>query len=195
MDRHLPSHVIPPAGVLDPQAWFGRTAPVVLEVGSGYGASAVAYAAAHPGHDLLTAEVHVPGVAKMLADAEPLDLTNLWVEVGDAMELLTDRIPSGSLAAVHLFFPDPWPKGKHAKRRFVQQHTLTMLADRLESGGVLRIATDHAVYAAHVRHQVAHHGGWQVVEGERPLWRPRDGFEAKGRRAGRSIHEFTLTRA
>ncbi|WP_353953256.1 tRNA (guanosine(46)-N7)-methyltransferase TrmB [Knoellia sp. S7-12] len=195
IERLLPSHVVPTEGPLDRETWFGRTAPVVLEVGSGYGASAVAYAAAHPEHDLLTAEVHVPGVAKMLADAEPLDLTNLWVEVGDAMELLTDRIPSGSLAAVHLFFPDPWPKNKHSKRRFVQQHTLTMLGDRLEPAGVLRIATDHEVYAAHVRQQVSHHDGWQIVEGERPPWRPQDGFEAKGLRAGRSIHEFTLTKA
>ena len=195
MERFLPAHTIPPDGPLDPQEWFGRRAPVVLEVGSGHGAAAVAYAATHPDRDLIAAEVHVPGVARMLADAEPFALTNLWVEVGDAVELLTDRIPSGSLAGVHLWFPDPWPKGKHAKRRFVQQHTLTLVADRLEPGGVLRIATDHEVYAAHVRHQVAHHGGWQVVEGERPAWRPRDGFEAKGRRAGRSIHEFTLTPA
>ncbi|EAP99678.1 possible S-adenosylmethionine-dependent methyltransferase [Janibacter sp. HTCC2649] len=195
MERLLPAHDIPAEGPLDPQLWFGRTAPVVLEVGSGYGAAAVAYASSHPEHDLIVAEVHVPGVARMLSDAESLELTNLWVEVDDAMELLKDRIPSGSLAGVHLFFPDPWPKGKHAKRRFVQQHTLTLVADRLEPGGVLRIATDHEVYAAHVRQQVAHHGGWQVTEGERPSWRPRHGFEAKGLRAGRSIHEFALTKA
>ena len=195
MERFLPQHAIPGEGDLDRQAWFGRTAPVVLEIGSGHGAAAVAYAAAHPEHDLIAAEVHVPGVARMLAAAEPLGLSNLWVEVDDALPLLTDRVPSGALAAVHLFFPDPWPKGKHAKRRFVQQHTLTLLADRLEPGGVLRIATDHEVYAAHVRHQVAHHGGWTVVEGVRPPWRPRDGFEAKGRRAGRPIAEFALTRA
>lgn len=195
IERLLPRHEIPSEGPLDPQAWFGRTAPVVLEVGSGMGAAAVAYAAAHPEHDLVTAEVHVPGVAKMLADAETHGLTNLWVEVGDAMELLTHRIPSGSLAGVHLFFPDPWPKNKHAKRRFVQQHTLSLLADRIATGGVLRIATDHAVYADHVRQQVAHHSEWQVVEGERPEWRPQNGFEAKGLRAGRSIHEFTLTKA
>ncbi|MFW5469783.1 tRNA (guanosine(46)-N7)-methyltransferase TrmB [Knoellia sp. CPCC 206435] len=194
MERLLPRHAVPEAGVLDRESWFGRSAPVVLEIGSGHGAAAVAYAAAHPEHDLLTAEVHVPGVARMLALAEPLELRNLWVECDDAMPLLTERIPSGSLAAVHLFFPDPWPKGKHAKRRFVQQHTLTLLADRLEPGGVLRIATDHDVYAAHVRVQVAHHGGWHVVEGERPHWRPSDGFEAKGLRAGRTVSEFALTR-
>ena len=195
MARLLPRHVVPAEGALDREAWFGRTAPVVLEVGSGYGAAAVAYAAAHPEHDLLTAEVHVPGVARMLALAEPLELRNLWVECDDALPLLTERIPSGSLAAVHLFFPDPWPKGKHAKRRFVQQHSLSLLADRLEPGGVVRIATDHDVYAAHVRRQVAHHGGWTLVEGERPSWRPDDGFEAKGLRAGRSVVEFTLTRS
>lgn len=194
MRQFLPQHAIPAEGVLERQEWFGRTAPVVLEIGSGHGAAAVAYAAAHPEHDLVAAEVHVPGVARMMADAEPLGLTNLWVEVDDALPLLTGRIPSGSLAGVHLFFPDPWPKLKHAKRRFVQQHTLTLLADRLEPGGVLRIATDHAGYAAHVSQQVEHHGGWTVIEGERPWWRPRDGFEAKGLRAGRSIHEFTLTR-
>lgn len=194
IERLLPRHAIPTEGSLDPAQWFGRTAPVVLEIGSGHGAAAVAYAAAHPEHDLIAAEVHVPGVARMLAAAEPLELDNLWVHSGDAMALLDDRIPSGSLAAVHLFFPDPWPKFKHAKRRFVQQHTLTLLADRIEAGGVLRIATDHAVYAEHVREQLAHHDAWDVVEGERPDWRPRDGFETKGRAAGRSIHEFTLTR-
>ena len=195
LERLLPRHEVPTSGRLDREAWFGRSAPVVLEIGSGYGAAAVAYAAAHPEHDLLTAEVHVPGVARMLALAEPLELTNLWVESGDAVPLLTERIPSGSLAAVHLFFPDPWPKGKHAKRRFVQQHSLSLLADRLEPGGVVRIATDHPVYAAHVRLQVAAHDGFRLVEGERPSWRPADGFEAKGLRAGRSVAEFTLTRA
>ena len=193
MERLLPLHTIPGEGTLDPQAWFGRTASVVLEIGSGHGAAAVAYAAAHPEHDLVAVEVHVPGVARMLAAAEPLGLTNLWVERGDAVPLLTSRIPSGSLAAVHLFFPDPWPKAKHAKRRFVQQHALTLLADRLAPGGVLRIATDHAVYAEHVREQVAAHGGWDVVEGERPDWRPQDGFEAKGLAAGRTVAEFALT--
>ncbi|KGN34750.1 S-adenosylmethionine-dependent methyltransferase [Knoellia sinensis KCTC 19936] len=194
MERLLPGHAIPADGPLDREAWFGRTAPVVLEIGSGHGAAAVAYAATLPDHDLIAAEVHVPGVARMLAAAEPLSLTNLWVERGDALPLLTDRIPRGSLAAIHLFFPDPWPKAKHGKRRFVQQHTLSLLADRLEPGGVLRIATDHAVYAGHVREQVSHHGGWTLVEGERPDWRPRDGFEAKGLAAGRTVAEFALTR-
>ena len=124
---------------------------------------------------------------KQIADAA--GVANLWVHPGDAMPLLTDRVPAASLAAVHLFFPDPWPKNKHAKRRFVQQHTLDLLASRLAPGGVLRIATDIAAYAAHARAQLAHHGRWDVVEGERPDWRPDDGFEAKGVRVGRTPTE------
>ncbi len=141
----------------------------------------------------MAVEVHVPGVARMLALADEAGLRNLWVHPGDAIPFVTDRVAPGSLAAVHLFFPDPWPKNKHAKRRFVQQHTLTLLASRLVPGGVLRIATDIDGYAAHAREQLAHHGRWDVVEGERPPWRPADGFEAKGVRAGRSVTELTAT--
>ncbi|HET7822387.1 MAG TPA: tRNA (guanosine(46)-N7)-methyltransferase TrmB, partial [Ornithinibacter sp.] len=129
----------------------------------------------------------------MLAAAEEAGVSNLWVHPGDAMPFLTERVPAGSLAAVHLFFPDPWPKNKHAKRRFVQQHTLNLLASRLAPGGVLRLATDIAAYAAHARAQLEHHGRWDVVEGERPPWRPDDGFEAKGLRAGRAVTELTCT--
>jgi len=193
MERLLPAVQVPD-GPLDPVATFGRRSPVVLEIGSGHGAAAIAYAAAHPDHDLLAVEVHVPGVARMLAAADDLGVRNLWVHRGDALPLLTEAIAPASLAAVHLFFPDPWPKKKHAKRRFVQQHTLALIADRLAPGAPLRIATDHAVYADHVREQVAAHGGWEVVEGERPSWRPTDGFEAKGLAAGRSITDFRLTR-
>jgi tRNA (guanine-N7-)-methyltransferase len=192
MQTLLPSRALPD-GPLDWAAVSGRRAPVVLEVGSGHGAAAIAYAAANPGTDVVAAEVHVPGVARMLAAADDAGVPNLRVHPGDAVPLLTDRVPEGSLAAVHLFFPDPWPKKRHAKRRFVQQHTLSLLASRLEAGGVLLVATDHDDYAEHVRTQLDHHGRWEVVEGDRPAWRPDDGFEAKGRRAGRSITELRCT--
>lgn len=189
----LPRHQIPD-GPLDPLATFGRSGPVVLEIGSGHGAAAITYAANHPSSDVLTVEVHVPGVVRMLAHAQEQGVRNLWVELGDALPLLRERIAPASLAAVHLFFPDPWPKNKHAKRRFVQQHSLDLLADRLAPGATLLIATDHEIYAQHVREQLAGHGGWQVLEGERPPWRPLDGFEAKGLRAGRTIHDFRCIR-
>lgn len=188
----LPARALPD-GPLDPPAAFGRTGPVVLEIGSGHGAAAVAFCRAHPEADLVAVDVHVPGVARMLASAEEAGLRNLWVHPGDVLPLLTDRIAPGTLDAVHLFFPDPWPKSRHAKRRFVQQHTLTLIASRLRPGGHLLVATDISSYAEHCREQLAAHGGYDVVEGERPDWRPEDGFEAKGRRAGRSVHEFRCT--
>ena len=182
-----------PDGPLVPADAFGRVGPVVLEIGSGHGAAAIAYCLAHPEADLVALEVHVPGVARMLAAAQEAGVTNLWVHAGDAMPFLSDRVAPGTLAAVHLFFPDPWPKQKHAKRRFVQQHTLELVASRLVPGGELLVATDIAAYAAHARTQLAHHGRWDVVEGERPSWRPDDGFEAKGLRAGRAVTELRCT--
>jgi tRNA (guanine-N7-)-methyltransferase len=176
-----------PEGPLVPAEAFGRVGPVVLEIGSGHGAAAIAYCLAHPEADLVALEVHVPGVARMLAAAQEAGVTNLRVHPGDAMPFLAERVAPGTLTAVHLFFPDPWPKQKHAKRRFVQQHTLELVASRLVPGGVLLVATDIAAYAAHARTQLAHHGRWDVVEGVRPRWRPDDGFEAKGVRAGRAV--------
>lgn len=175
----------------------GRVAPLVVEIGSGHGAAALAYAVQHPEHEVIAVEVHVPGVARMLAAAQALGadaVPNLWVHRGDALPWLTASVPPESVAAMHLFFPDPWPKAKHAKRRFVQQHTLDLIAARLEPGGVLRIATDIEVYAEHVREHLARHGRWEVREGERPLWRPTDGFEKKGLAVGRTAYEFTAVR-
>lgn len=193
MDTLMPRYGVPD-GPLDQDAAFGRVAPLVFEIGSGHGAAAIAYASEHPEHNILAAEVHVPGVARMLARVDEAGLTNLRVHRGDAVEYLQQWVPAGSLEAVHLFFPDPWPKNRHAKRRFVQQHTLTLIADRLRPGGTLLIATDHAIYAEHALEQLAAHGGYDVVLGERPSWRPSDGFEDKGVLAGRSITEIRASR-
>ncbi|MEO7069213.1 MAG: tRNA (guanosine(46)-N7)-methyltransferase TrmB [Nostocoides sp.] len=193
LSRLLPIRAIPD-GPLDPVATFGRSARLVLEVGCGHGAAAIAYAAAHPDHDLLAVDVHRPGIARMLVAAEVAGIANLRVQVGDAVELLAGRIASSSLTAVHLFFPDPWPKSKHAKRRFVTSHTLALVHDRLVPGGQLLVATDKDRYAAHTLVELRAHGGFDIVVGERPAWRPTDGFEAKGRAAGRSISEIRATR-
>ncbi|HIZ99499.1 MAG TPA: tRNA (guanosine(46)-N7)-methyltransferase TrmB [Candidatus Janibacter merdipullorum] len=187
----LPRYAVPTTA-LDPAAVFGRDLPVVLEIGSGYGEAAIAYAEAQPDHGVIAAEVHVPGVAAMMAKAEDRGVDNLRTHRGDAIEYLMQCVGSDQLEAVHLFFPDPWPKAKHAKRRFVQQDTLDLVLDRLRPGGHLLVATDHAAYAEHVRGQLAQHGGVAVVEGERPAWRPTIGFEDKGTAAGREIHEFRV---
>lgn len=193
MEQLMPRHGIP-EGPLVPEAAFGRATPVVLEIGCGHGAAAVAYAAAHPGHDLLAVDVHTPGIARMLAAADEAGLSNLWVHQGDAVALLEDRIASQSLAAVHLFFPDPWPKARHTRRRFISAHTLDLIADRLVSGGRLLVATDHETYAVHARSELRAHHDFVVTEGARPAWRPTAGFEAKGLAAGRSITDLAAVR-
>jgi tRNA (guanine-N7-)-methyltransferase len=191
MEQLGPRHSIASDGPLVPHEAFGRTAPVVLEVGCGHGAAALAYAAAHPGHDLLAVDVFTPALARMLAEADRRGLTNLWMHRGDAVELLAERVAPASLTAVHVFFPDPWPKAKHARRRrFISRDVLDLVASRLVTGGRLLVATDHDGYAAHVRSAFEAHGGFVVTEGDRPSWRPTDGFEDKGLVAGRRVSEF-----
>lgn len=194
MERFLPERAIP-EGPLDPVQAFGRSAPLVIEIGCGHGAAAIAYCRTHPDHDLLAVDVHTPGVARMLAAADEAGVPNLRVTMGDAVFLLRDRIAPGSVHAVHLFFPDPWPKERHAKRRFVSPFTLELIASRLEPGGAFLVATDQEHYFAHTLEALREHGGWDVVVGERPSWRPTAGFEAKGMRAGRAIHEIRAVRA
>ena len=191
LDRYLPSRALPP-GSLVPLEAFGREAPVVLDLGCGHGAAAIAYASTHPSHDVLAVDVHRPGVARFLAAADAADVANLRVEIGDAVTLLTERIRPGQVAAVHLFFPDPWPKLKHAKRRFIRASTLDLLASRLTADGHVLVATDQPAYAEHVRSEVRAHGGFVVLDVARPEWRPVDGFERKGLTAGRRIVDLRL---
>ena len=194
MARFLPQRQIPD-GPLDQQSAFGRVAPLVLEIGCGHGAAAIAYCRSHPDHDLLAVDVHTPGIARMMAAADEAGVSNLRVAMGDAVFLLRDRLATASLHAVHLFFPDPWPKKGHAKRRFISPLTLGLIADRLAPGGELLVATDQRHYAEHTLTALAESEalGWEVVVGERPPWRPTDGFEAKGLRAGRVIHDIRAT--
>lgn len=182
-------------GPLDLERTFGRRAPFVLEVGCGHGAAAIAYAVTHPEHDILALDVHAPGIARMLAAAALTGAPNLRIERGDALLFLRDRVRPGQLDAVHLLFPDPWPKARHAKRRFVSQAALDLLETRLAPSGHLLIATDQADYAAYARRQVEAHGAFVALPVERPQWRPTDGFEAKALAAGRTVTELRVHRA
>ncbi len=191
LERLGPTRALPP-GPFDPEAAFGRVAPLVLEIGCGFGHAAIAYAAHFPSHDILAMDVHSPGLARLLAEAEAAGVPNLRVEQGDAVVFLEERVAPGTFDAVHLFFPDPWRKKKHTKRRFVSPANLDLLARVMRPGGHVLIATDQDHYADHVLAEVAKHPRWTARRVERPDWRPRDGFEAKGRAAGRTIHELRL---
>lgn len=192
LSRFGPYRQLPP-GPLDPACAFGRMAPVVLEIGCGHGAAAVAYAASHPEWDLVAIDVHVPGLARLMAVADEDGVgDNLRVDREDAVAFLADRVAPGQLAAIHLFFPDPWPKERHRGRRFVRPDTLDLIADRLAPDGELLVATDQDAYAEHVEQMVKEHGVLTASLASRPAWRPTDGFEAKGLAARRTITDLRI---
>lgn len=168
--------------------------PLVLEVGCGLGDAAVAFARHRPEVDLLALDVHTPGVARVLAEAERLELANLFVERADAIEVLHDRIATGGLTGVHVFFPDPWPKTRHHKRRFVRPDVLDLLADRLAPGARLLVATDVVDYARWAERHLDAHPDFVGGRADRPSWRPAAGYEAKGRAAGRDPVDLAYRR-
>ncbi len=176
----------------DPAAWFGRAAPLILEIGSGMGESTAALAAAEPDVDHLAVEVFEPGIAALLMRAT--ELTNLVVLRGDAVALLSEKVPEASLAGIRIFFPDPWPKRRHHKRRLVQPEFVALAATRLRPGGTLHMATDWADYAEQMR--AVADAEPRLVGGEvpRPPWRPVTKFEARARAEGRDVHDFVYRR-
>jgi tRNA (guanine-N7-)-methyltransferase len=189
---HDVADLVDGAMAYDPPAWFGRAAPLILEIGSGMGESTAALAAAEPDVDHLAVEVFEPGIAALLMRAT--ELTNLVVLRGDAVALLSEKVPEASLAGIRIFFPDPWPKRRHHKRRLVQPAFAALAASRLRPGGTLHMATDWADYAEQMR--AVADAEPQLVGGEvpRPPWRPVTKFEARARAEGRDVHDFVYRR-
>ncbi|QZY46516.1 MULTISPECIES: tRNA (guanosine(46)-N7)-methyltransferase TrmB [Mycolicibacterium] len=139
-----------PAGRLDTEAWFGRHAPVVLEIGCGTGTSTLAMAQAEPDIDVVAVEVYRRGLAQLLSAMDREGVTNIRLIRGDGVDVLTHMFGPDSLTGVRVFFPDPWPKARHHKRRLLQPDTVALIADRLRPGGILHAATDHMGYAGHI---------------------------------------------
>ena len=180
---------------LDFDTIFGRRAPVVLEIGFGNGDTLVAQAADDPGRNYLGIEVHEPGVGHCLIAASRAGLENLRLIAHDAVEVLETQIPPQSLQRINLYFPDPWPKKRHHKRRIVQPGFLALCARCIESGGSLHIATDWANYAEHIDEMLAASDAFVCVErrehgGDRPLDRPETKFERRGLRLGHRIWDW-----
>jgi tRNA (guanine-N7-)-methyltransferase len=185
---------------LDLTTVFGREAPRTLEIGFGNGESLVSLAAEHPERDFLGIEVHRPGVGHLLLRIEELGLPNLRVICRDAVEVLERCIAEASLDEVLLYFPDPWPKKRHHKRRIVQPGFVALVASRLRPGGVFRMATDWQPYAEHM---LAIAGACATLrndsaEGDyvpRPASRPVTRFERRGQRLGHGVWDLAFRRA
>jgi len=185
---------------LDFGAIFGRRAPVVFEIGFGNGDTLVEQAIAHPDNDYLGAEVHRPGIGHCLLRIESADVRNLRLIEHDALDVLRHQVPERSLARINLYFPDPWPKKRHHKRRIVQPPFLDLAASRLVAGGELMIATDWAGYAEHIDEVIAASNRFRVTErrehgGDAPLDRPTTKFEKRGLGRGHRIWDWRLLRS
>lgn len=197
---HDPELGLPPTGpdgTLDAEHLFGRRAPLVLEIGSGMGDATATMAAADPDRDYLAVEVHLPGIAHLLTLVEDGGLTNVRVVHGDALELARTVLAPGSLDAVHVFFPDPWPKARHHKRRIISPERVALLRSRLRLGGTLHCATDWEPYAEQMLAVVgADPGLTNPSEGyaPRPAHRPVTRFESRGLADGRPSRDIIATR-
>jgi tRNA (guanine-N7-)-methyltransferase len=186
-----------PAGPLDLDEWFGRAAPVILEIGPGMGETTAALAEAAPEVNYLAVDVYQPGLAQLMMRGETAGLKNLRLLRGDAVVLLEQHLPPASLAGVRIFYPDPWPKKKHHKRRLVQPSLVSVVASRLVPGGTLHLATDWEHYAEHMLEVCSaepllrnQHDGWAP----RPEWRPLTKFESRADEVGRISHDLIFER-
>ena len=179
---------------------FGRAAERVLEIGFGNGETLVREAAEQPKIDFLGIEVHEPGIGRCLIAARDLGLTNLRIVRHDAVEVLQQQIEDGALTRINLFFPDPWPKKRHHKRRIIQAPFLQLAAARLAAGGTLQIATDWENYAEHIDELIAQSSEFSMAEchvhedESAPADRQTTKFERRGLRQGHSIWDWCLTK-
>jgi tRNA (guanine-N7-)-methyltransferase len=182
---------------LDWPSLFGRVAPVVLEVGFGMGETTANIAAGNPAIDYLGIEVHAPGVGSLLRQVDERALTNVRVISHDAVEVLRHMVPPASLSGVHIFFPDPWPKKRHHKRRLIQPEFASLVASRLATGGYLHVATDWEDYALQVLEVLSRTKGLRnSAQGfaPRPATRPETKFERRGLKLGHGVWDVVFTR-
>jgi tRNA (guanine-N7-)-methyltransferase len=198
IEEGMPRWGIPYAAqAIDCAAVFGRNAPVVLEIGFGMGFTTAEIAAARPDNDFIGIEVHGPGVGSMFKLISEKRLTNVRVIQHDAVEVLRNMIPDASLAGVHVYFPDPWPKKRHLKRRLIQAPLVAQLAARLVPGGYLHCATDIEDYGQQMLDVL---GAEPLLENTangfapRPDYRPLTKFEARGLRLGHGVWDVIFRR-
>jgi tRNA (guanine-N7-)-methyltransferase len=197
-ERLLPRFGLPyTATALDFDLVFGRSAPRILEIGFGMGETTAEIAASHPDIDYLGLEVHGPGVGSLLRHIEAHELRNVRIIQHDAVEVATAMIPAASLHGIHIFFPDPWPKKRHHKRRIVQTPFVRLLASRLLPGGYLHLATDWQEYAEwmlDVLNPLPELRNTAENYAPRPAYRPLTKFERRGLKLGHAVHDIVYRR-
>ena len=185
--------------LLDLDEVFGRSTERVLEIGFGNGDTLVREAGENPEIDYLGVEVHEPGIGHCLVAAHEAGLTNLRIIRRDVIEVLQQQIEDGAISRINLFFPDPWPKKRHHKRRILQESFLQLAASKLAAGGALQIATDWENYAEHIDELIAQSAHFTLSErrkhrGFEPLDRQTTKFEKRGLREGHSIWDWRLVK-
>lgn len=199
LENLWPRYGIDPDQPFNAATAFGRTAPLILEIGFGNGESLLEQASQHPEWNFLGVEVHAPGVGHLLNELDKRGLTNVRVYRTDAVEILREKIEDGSLDGIHLYFPDPWPKKRHHKRRIVNDDFTALLARKLRPGGYFHAATDWEEYAVWMLEHLncrpelintATDGGFVENMGLRPLTR----FERRGTRLGHEVRDLLYER-
>lgn len=195
----LPQFALDPSTVLETERQFSRTAPLFLEVGFGNGETLAAMAAARPDHDFVGIEVHAPGIGHLLTSIRTRCLSNIRIYRGDAVEIMERAIPDGSLDGIRVFFPDPWHKKKHQKRRLINSDFVRLAVAKLKPAGLLHAATDWDDYAAQMLSVLSDcdqlvncmpDGGFSPRPEERPLTK----FERRGIRLGHVVRDLLFRR-
>lgn len=199
LDQLLPVLGLPSDSPIDPAAVYGRSAPLTLEIGFGNGDSLATIAEQDPASDFIGIEVHRPGVGHLLLELERRELGNVRVMCGDAIQAVRQCLPDRSLDRVLLFFPDPWPKKRHHKRRIVQPAFVDLIAAKLGTGGILHMATDWEPYAGHMMEVLSRSTTFRNRAGRgnyspRPGYRPVTKFESRGQRLGHGVWDLIFER-
>lgn len=194
----LPLYGIPFADdLLDLDKVFGRSAPKFLEIGFGMGETTVTIAQAHPQNDYLAIDVHTPGVGSLLKQIEESGLSNLRIIQHDAVEVLQRMLPPECLDGAHIFFPDPWPKARHHKRRLIQPQFIALLSERLKHGGYVHVATDWEEYAQQILQVLGNEPQLANTAADYapcPAYRPSTKFEQRGLKLGHGVWDLVFRR-
>jgi tRNA (guanine-N7-)-methyltransferase len=175
---------------VDIDSLFPQASEVIIEIGFGMGDATAEIAKAHPGNGYIAIEVHPPGIGKLLSLIEEHTLSNVRIIEGDAIEILETMFADHSVNGFHLFFPDPWPKLKHNKRRIVNAQFLALIHQKLKAGGYINIATDWVPYAQSISEVFANSTQFTGGEVARPSWRPYTKFEGKGLAKDHRVSDF-----